>query len=60
MPKRGITHTVFIVWQLKEKYLAKINTLHLVFVGLEKDFNRAPYSVMWWYLRKLGIEMNGI
>ena len=55
MPGCGATNAIFILKQLKEKYLAKKKNLYFAFVNLEKAFDRVPLNV-WWALRKLGVE----
>ena len=56
IPGRGITDAIFVVKQLQMKYLAANKTLYMAFVDLEKVFDRAPRKVIWWALRKLGVE----
>ena len=41
---------------LQEKYLAKRKNLHLAFVDLEKAFDRVLRRVVWWAMRKLGVD----
>ena len=56
MPGRGTTDAIFILRQLQEKHLAKNKKLYFAFVDLEKAFGRVPRKVIWWAMRKLGIE----
>ena len=56
VPGRGTTDTIFVVRQLQEKYLAANKRLYMAFVDLEKAFDRVPGKVIWWALRKLGVE----
>ena len=56
MPGRGTTDAIFIVRQMQEKYLAANKPLYLAFVDLEKAFDRVPREVIWWSMRKLGVD----
>ena len=56
VPGRGTTDTIFIVRQLQEKYLAANKRLYMAFVDQEKAFDRVPRKIIWWALRKLGVE----
>ena len=56
VPGRGTTDTIFVVRQPQEKYLAANKRLCTAFVDLKKAFDRVPWKVIWWALRKLGVE----
>ena len=56
VPGRGTTDAIFVVRQLQEKYLAANKRLYMAFVDLEKAFDWVPWKVIWWALRKLGVE----
>ena len=56
VPGRGTTDAIFIIRQLQEKYLAVNKPLCLAFVDLEKPFDCVLRKVIWWAMRKLGVE----
>ena len=53
---RGTTDAIFVVRQLQEKYLAANKRLYMAFIDLEKAFDQVPRKVIWWALRKLGVD----
>ena len=56
MPGKGTTDAIFILRQLHEKHISKKKNLYFAFVDLEKAFDRIPRKVLWWSMRKLGVE----
>ena len=56
MSGRGTTDAIFIVCQLQEKHLAANKPLYMAFIDQEKAFDRVPRDVIWWAMRKLGID----
>ena len=56
VPGRGTTAAIFVVRQLQKKYLAANKRIYMVFVDPEKAFDIMPWKVIWWVLRKPGLE----
>ena len=56
MPGRGTTDAIFILRQMQEKYIGADKRLYMAFVDLEKAFDRVPRKVLWWAMRKLGVD----
>ena len=56
VPGRGTTDAIFVWRQLQEKHIAPNKRLYMAFVDLEKAFDIMPQNVIWWALRKLGVE----
>ena len=55
MPGRGTTDAIFVLRQIREKYIRKNRNLYFAFVDLEETFDKVTRKVLWWALRKLGI-----
>ena len=56
MPGRDTTDAVFVLRQLQEKHLDKHKPLYFAFVDLEKVFDLVPKKVLWWAMRRVGVE----
>ena len=56
VPGRGTTDAIFVIRQLQEKYIAANKRLYMAFVDLEKASDKVPWKVIWWALRKLGVD----
>ena len=56
MPGRGTTNVMFILQQVHVKYLGKRKDLYFAFVDLEKAFDCVPRKVLWWALKKVGLD----
>ena len=56
MPGKSTIDAIFIVRQIQEKYREKKKDLYFAFVDLEKAFDRVPRKVVFWAMRKAGLD----
>ena len=56
MPGRSTTDAIFILRQMQQKHHLTQKTMYAAFVDLEKAFDGVPHKVLWWILRKLGVD----
>uniref|UniRef100_M8AXG7 Uncharacterized protein n=1 Tax=Aegilops tauschii TaxID=37682 RepID=M8AXG7_AEGTA len=52
MPVRSTMEAIFLVRQLMERYKEQMKDLHILFIDLEKAYDKIPRNVMWWALEK--------
>jgi hypothetical protein len=50
MPGRSTMEAIFLVRQLMERYKEQKKDLYMVFIYLEKTYNKIPRNFMWWAL----------
>ena len=51
MPGRSTAEAIFLIRQVMERFKEQ-KDLHMVFIDLEKDYDKISRNVMWWALDK--------
>jgi Reverse transcriptase (RNA-dependent DNA polymerase) len=51
MPGRSTMEVIFLIRQLMERHREQ-KVLHMIFIDLEKTYDKIPRNIMWWTLEK--------
>jgi hypothetical protein len=52
MPRRSTIEAIFLIKQLMERCREQKKDLHMIFIDLEKTYDKVSRNVMWWALQK--------
>ncbi|KAL6538155.1 hypothetical protein OROGR_012143 [Orobanche gracilis] len=56
MPGRSTMEAIHLMRQLMEYYTDKKRDLHMIFIDLEKTYDKVPREILWWALMRKGIS----
>jgi hypothetical protein len=52
MLERSTMEAIFLIRQLMKRYMEQKKDMHIIFIDLEKTYDKVPRNVMWWVLLK--------
>ncbi|GMQ01954.1 hypothetical protein CsSME_00048401 [Camellia sinensis var. sinensis] len=55
MSGRSIMEAIYLLRRVIEKYKEKKRDIHIVFIDLEKAYDRVSRDIIWWVLEKKGV-----
>jgi hypothetical protein len=56
MSERSTMKAIFLIQQFIERYKEQKKDLHMIFIELEKAYDKIPRNIMWWTLEKKRVQ----
>ena len=60
MSGRSTIEAIQLLLQLIERFQERKRNLHIVFIDLEKAYDKMPKEILWWTLMKKGVPIKNI
>ena len=60
MSGRSMIEAIHLLRQLIERFRERKRNLYMIFIDLEKAYDKVPREVLWWTLMKKGVPINYI
>jgi hypothetical protein len=60
IPGRSTMETIFLISQLMERCREQKKDVHMIFIDLEKPYDKMPRNVIWWALQKHKVSIKYI
>jgi len=60
MPRGSTTEAIHLFRQLIEQFRVRRRNLHMIFINLEKSYDKVPRELLWWTLMKKGVPIKYI
>ena len=60
MPGRSTIEAIHLLRQLIERFQERKRNLHMIFIDLEKAYDKVPSKILWWTLMKKRVPIKYI